>query len=275
MNIRQAVRWRGPLDGKLRLEPDGEKQLTELLQLFLSHEVATVRTPKELAQRMAAIARLVRSLIEKTFEGEEKTGSLHGFPGSVQDDADSRPRARPVRGYVFANDRLRIVRGAHQRTGGEAITRKDAVWSLPKTNPFLRDLFNQIAGATLDDRIAWAVDDIANLLTRSDMAAILEDFGKRDAKSDPVVHFCETFLAAYDPRLRESRGVYYTPEPVVSLHRPLHRPHFEGEVRPAHGSGGYEHAHPRPGRGHRHLPLFCHPAYPVMPNRGGPGRRLE
>ena len=95
-------------------------------------------------------------------------------------------------------------------------TRKDAVWSLPKTNPFLRDLFNQIAGATLDDRIAWAVDDIANLLARSDMAAILEDFGKRDAKSDPVVHFYETFLAAYDPRLRESRGVYYTPEPVVS-----------------------------------------------------------
>ena len=55
-------------------------------------------------------------------------------------------------------------------------TRKDAVWSLPKTNPFLRDLFSQIAGATLDDRIAWAVDDIANLLARSDMAAILERF---------------------------------------------------------------------------------------------------
>ena len=33
---------------------------------------------------------------------------------------------------------------------------------------------------------------------------------------DPVVHFYETFLAAYDPKLRESRGVYYTPEPVVS-----------------------------------------------------------
>ena len=31
-----------------------------------------------------------------------------------------------------------------------------------------------------------------------------------------MVHFYEDFLAAYDPRLRESRGVYYTPEPVVS-----------------------------------------------------------
>jgi hypothetical protein len=35
-------------------------------------------------------------------------------------------------------------------------------------------------------------------------------------RSDPVVHFYETFLHAYDPKLRELRGVYYTPEPVVN-----------------------------------------------------------
>jgi predicted helicase len=43
----------------------------------------------------------------------------------------------------------------------------------------------------------------------------LSDFGKRDRREDPVVHFYETFLAEYDPKMRESRGVYYTPEPVV------------------------------------------------------------
>jgi predicted helicase len=48
------------------------------------------------------------------------------------------------------------------------------------------------------------------------MAAILHDFGKRTRQEDPVVHFYETFLAQYDPKLRELRGVYYTPEPVVS-----------------------------------------------------------
>lgn len=48
------------------------------------------------------------------------------------------------------------------------------------------------------------------------MAAVLTDFGRRTKQEDPVVHFYETFLAAYDPRLREARGVYYTPEPVVS-----------------------------------------------------------
>lgn len=44
----------------------------------------------------------------------------------------------------------------------------------------------------------------------------MADFGKATQQQDPVVHFYETFLQAYDPRLRETRGVYYTPEPVVS-----------------------------------------------------------
>ena len=48
------------------------------------------------------------------------------------------------------------------------------------------------------------------------MDAILRDFGKRTRTEDPIVHFYETFLQAYDPKLRELRGVYYTPDPVVS-----------------------------------------------------------
>ena len=48
------------------------------------------------------------------------------------------------------------------------------------------------------------------------MASVLENFGKHSGKEDPVVHFYETFLKAYDSKVREMRGVYYTPEPVVS-----------------------------------------------------------
>ncbi len=83
-------------------------------------------------------------------------------------------------------------------------------------NPFLRKLFQHIAGYELDDRIAWLVDDLAQVLAQADMEAVLKDFGKRTGKEDPVVHFYETFLTAYDRKVREMRGVYYTPEPVVS-----------------------------------------------------------
>src|SRR5205807_1614234 len=95
-------------------------------------------------------------------------------------------------------------------------TREHAAYDIPKTNPFLRKMFGYIAGPELDERIVWAVDDLAEVLNRSDMEAILRDFGKRTRQEDPIVHFYETFLAAYDPKMREARGVYYTPEPVVS-----------------------------------------------------------
>jgi predicted helicase len=60
------------------------------------------------------------------------------------------------------------------------------------------------------------VDSLAELLNRANISAILEDFGRSTRKEDPVVHFYETFLGAYDQKMREARGVYYTPEPVVS-----------------------------------------------------------
>ncbi len=96
-------------------------------------------------------------------------------------------------------------------------TRQEAQTLIPRTNPFLRDFFYQITGPQLDDEpFASFVDDIVTLLAHTDMHAVLADFGNRTKQQDPVVHFYETFLAAYDPKLRESRGVYFTPEPVVS-----------------------------------------------------------
>ena len=61
----------------------------------------------------------------------------------------------------------------------------------------------------------WTVDDLVHLLKCANIGKILADFGHETGQNDPIVHFYETFLAVYDPKLREKRGVYYTPEPVV------------------------------------------------------------
>jgi len=99
-------------------------------------------------------------------------------------------------------------------------TLAEAAKLIPRTNPFLRDFFELITGPKLDDEpFVGFVQDLVTVLECADMALILEDFGKgveSGRRRDPVVHFYETFLSAYDPKLREMRGVYYTPEPVVS-----------------------------------------------------------
>src|SRR3712207_3930269 len=85
---------------------------------------------------------------------------------------------------------------------------------IPRTNPFLRGLFREVTDEELDESIIWLVDDCARLLAHTDIEAVMRAFGRATRREDPVLHFYETFLAAFDPKLRESRGVYYTPEPV-------------------------------------------------------------
>ena len=204
-------------DGKIKTEVGGFKATSNLLVRFIQQQTPTIKSPEELAKHMAALAAMLRDLMEEAFLKEQASGVLHSqlnaFHETLIPDLDvkqfSDMYAQTITYGLFAA-RIRLPKG-------EPFTRQSAAWNLPKTNPFLRQLFNEIAGPDLDERIAWIVDDIAHLLQQSDMEAILKDFGSRTRKEDPVVHFYETFLSAYDPKLRQRRGVYYTPEPVVSF----------------------------------------------------------
>ncbi|MFV9689615.1 MAG: type ISP restriction/modification enzyme [Desulfobacteria bacterium] len=69
----------------------------------------------------------------------------------------------------------------------------------------------------------WIIDDIADVLAVTDVKKLLHQYFREGKGKDPIVHFYETFLSEYDPKTREKRGVYYTPEPVVSyIVRSLH-----------------------------------------------------
>ncbi|HEX8493004.1 MAG TPA: type ISP restriction/modification enzyme [Pyrinomonadaceae bacterium] len=203
--------------GKLKINFEGEKETEELINAFLTEQVETIASPQELAKRMAAIARLIHITIEKALKEDSKgiENTLHeqlesfrlALLPNLEEDEFADLYAQTIAYGLFT------ARCNHTESN---FTRREAAHYLPKTNPFLRETFDRIAGINLDERIAWAVDDLAELLNRAKMGEILQDFGKRTRQEDPVVHFYETFLKAYDPKLRETRGVYYTPEPVVS-----------------------------------------------------------
>src|SRR6266496_4880651 len=204
------------MKGKWIPETDGIEQVSKLFQGFMITQTPTVSNPKELATRMAALAQLIRNAICLAFESEEGGGSLHiqmeGFRQVLLPDLTYEKFADMYAQTICYG----LFAARCNAKPGATFNREYAAFNMPKTNPFLAKMFVHIAGPDLDERIVWAVDDIAELLNRSDMEAILRDFGKRTRQEDPVVHFYETFLAAYDPKMREARGVYYTPEPVVS-----------------------------------------------------------
>ena len=204
-------------DKKLKINPDGAAEVEDLFNAFLTTQTEIIASPQELAKRMAAIARLIRVTIERALKDEsaDTENTLHeqlesfrqALLPNLQEDQFADLYAQTIAYGLFT------ARCHHAKSN---FTRKEAAHYLPKTNPFLRETFDRIAGINLDSRITWAVDDLAELLNRASMYDILQDFGKRTRQEDPVVHFYETFLTAYDPKLRETRGVYYTPEPVVS-----------------------------------------------------------
>ena len=96
----------------------------------------------------------------------------------------------------------------------ENFSRAEAMMLIPKSNPFLKKLFGFIA-ADLEDELTWIVDDLADLFRAANVAEIMRDYGKAQGGADPMLHFYEDFLAAYDGDLRKKRGVWYTPIQVV------------------------------------------------------------
>lgn len=201
-------------NGRIRWNADDASEVAQLLGQFIAADIPLKATPQDLATRMAGMGKLIRGLIEQTFKSEGDKGELHGQFEAFRKVLIESLTA-PQFADMYAQTLCYGLFAARCNAPAQGFTRQKAASALPKTNPFLRKLFNTIAGPDLDERIAWAVDQLAELLARADMAAILADFGKRTRQEDPVVHFYETFLAAYDPKMREARGVYYTPEPVV------------------------------------------------------------
>ena len=192
--------------------------LEHQLKEFAAQHPQTIDTSERLAEIMAAKAALIKdllynSLMEDIGSHTELTNQFFAFKEHLIHDI--RPTefadiyAETVAYGMFAarlNDKT-----------VEDFSRQEALELIPKSNPFLRALFTYIAGPELDDRIRWVIDDLANVFQAADLQKIMENFGSMTGRRDPFLHFYETFLSKYNPDKRKSRGVWYTPEPVVNF----------------------------------------------------------
>ena len=201
---------------KIKPIPTGEQKLADLLTSFIQCSALTVGTAKELANSMAGYTRTMQQQTIAALQQKLDDGWLHQWLEAFREvlipDLDEKQFSD-----MFAQTLAYGLFAARVHTPEkEQFSRDSAARAIPKTNPFLQQLFYEITGPKLPDSIAWVMEDIVALLNHADMHEILKNFGKGKGKEDPVVHFYETFLAAYDPKMRQVRGVYYTPEPVVS-----------------------------------------------------------
>ena len=201
---------------KIALIDDNVPMFLEMVAHIAESTPQKITSSTKLAQMMAAKARLLAEVIEKTLETDsEKTGELAGQWKSFQKvlihDLTERQFAD-----IYAQTICYGMFAArlHDDTP-ETFSREEAATLIPKTNPFLRKVFQNVAAFDVDTSIAWIVDDLAETFRVTDMPKVMKNFGKATGQADPMIHFYEDFLRYYDPKQKKACGVYYTPEPVV------------------------------------------------------------
>jgi len=209
---------------ELKIIPPVEKEqeFLKLLEKFFSFSLPKVYDAKSLAIELAKRTRFLKDeVIAEELKEEGGESFILGFYeafreyliGELSKEDFADLYSQTITYGLFA-----------ARTRSEdSFNRKLAYDSIPHTIGILRDVFKYISLGDLPQQMEWIIDDISEVLAVTDVKNILHQYFHEGKGKDPIVHFYETFLAEYDPQTREKRGVYYTPEPVVSyIVRSLH-----------------------------------------------------
>lgn len=202
----------------IRPNPEQFVKLEMLLRKFVAQRLQPITSPRALAEIVAAKAMLVKEVLQKAVKADEHVQTKL----SDQYSAFKKQLIHDITAEEFADVCAETIACGmfaarlHYQTP-DTFKRQDALRCLPMSDPLLRSLFGYICGENLDDRIAWVIDDLAAVFQVVDVRKIMEGSGKLTGQNDPLLHFHEMFLAACNPVRRKARGVWYTPEPVVSF----------------------------------------------------------
>ena len=197
-----------------------EDKFSELLNNFLDYSIPKKFNAKSLATELAKRTRFLKDQVvaQELKANNKDIQSFHNafkefLIAGIDEDEFADLYSQTITYGLFAA-RLRA---------DKKFNRKLAYDYIPKSIGILRDVFRFISSTDIPDQMISIVDDISEVLEVADTKKILEEYFVQGKGKDPVLHFYETFLEVYDPKTREKRGVYYTPEPVVSfIVRSLH-----------------------------------------------------
>lgn len=190
---------------------------------FTLHHREVIDTSKQLSERLAELARAIRDRTRTALSIEIESGPLTKLMKAFQNvffqDLDECSFADMYAQTIAYGLLSARIHDPKQRTA-------DDLSAHMRTNPFLKELmetFLQMGGRhgkARDLGIDFdelGISEVVGLLDQADMEAVIRDFGDRNPREDPVIHFYEHFLSAYDQEQRIKRGVFYTPRPVVSF----------------------------------------------------------
>jgi predicted helicase len=203
--------------GKMIPPVEKESDFYKLLEKFFDFSLPKVYDAKTLAVELAKRTRFLKDeVVAEELKEEEKEGKgfILGFYEAFRKYLIS---GLTTEDFVDLYSQTLTYGLFAARTRSEnSFNRKLAYDNIPQTIGILREVFQFISLGRLPQQMECTIDDISEVLAVADVKKILHQYFYEGKGKDPIVHFYETFLAKYEPETRKRRGVYYTPESVVS-----------------------------------------------------------
>ncbi|GAA7342239.1 DNA methyltransferase [Helicobacter pylori] len=194
-----------PLNPKKQTEHD----LIELFKSFFNYEAAPITNAKDFATHLSPHTKYLKEALIQNQEKVQVSSIFNNFKAYLYEELSFEDFSDALAQTLTYS--LFLAKLNHPF---EKIDLNNVRSSIPKNFAVIREMADFLKKLDEIKDIQWLLNKILSLINHVDMGSILKDL--KDDK-DPYLHFYETFLSAYDPKLRESKGVYYTPDSVVEF----------------------------------------------------------
>ncbi|GAA7003145.1 DNA methyltransferase [Helicobacter pylori] len=197
------------LSKPLKPKPQTECDLIELFKSFFNHEAAPIANAKDFATHLSPRTRYLKDALIKYQEKTQVSSIFNNFKEYLYEELSFEDFSDALAQTLTCS--LFLAKLNHPF---EKINLDNVRSSIPKNFAVIREMADFLKKLDEIKEIQWLLNEILSSINHVDMDSIIKDLN--DDK-DPYLHFYETFLSAYDPKLRESKGVYYTPDSVVKF----------------------------------------------------------
>ncbi|WRA18708.1 N-6 DNA methylase [Helicobacter pylori] len=197
------------LSKPLKPKPQTERDLIELFKSFFNHEAAPITNAKDFATHLSPRTRYLKDALIKYQEKTQVFSIFNNFKEYLYEELSFEDFSDALAQTLTYS--LFLAKLNHPF---DKINLDNVRSSIPKNFAVIREMADFLKKLDGIKEIQWLLNEILSSINHVDMDSIIKDLN--DDK-DPYLHFYETFLSAYDPKLRENKGVYYTPDSVVKF----------------------------------------------------------
>ncbi|WP_033745150.1 type ISP restriction/modification enzyme [Helicobacter pylori] len=193
----------------LKPTPQTERDLIEFFRGFFNYEAAPITNAKDFVTHLSAPTKYLKDALIAYQKNEQVSSIFKNFKEYLYEELSFEDFSD-----AFAQTLTYSLFLAKLNHPFEKINWDNVRKSIPKNFAVIREMADFLKDLDGIKEIQWLLDEILSLINHVDMDSILKDLNE---DKDPYLHFYETFLSAYDPKLREKKGVYYTPDSVVKF----------------------------------------------------------